>query len=171
MGDDNQRSEEVGSGIGSIFGIIGIAGVLTVGGALVCTGRSTAQPLEQRVQTAPVEPQVRELPPEKYEIGFKIVSRNGLAEKVGFHLSPRGQVYASDFAPLSYAIPGVLQGVQQFPFEQGATGATITFAKPQDLSGKTFILYGMHPVTRERVKLYERSFDEPQRAEEPKRWY
>ena len=149
---------------------IGLTAIVTASQLPLWKSReiSSAQPSEQ---LGVPQPQVREIPPENYEIGFQVVSKDGLAEKIGFHLTPRWQVYASDFVPLSYEIPGVLKGVRQLPM--GAIGATIKLAKPHDLSGKRFILYGMHPVTREREQLYERPFDTfGQRAHEPKKkWY
>ena len=148
--------------------------VATAGLAALLAVSPCRQPSVPRRVDVPLEFQEERqvIPPENYEIGLDVVRRNGLAEKVGFHLSPRGQVYASDFLPLTYEIPGVLHGVRELSMEQGAIGATITLGKPQDLSGRRFILYGMHPVTRERVKLYERPFDTVGRHAEPeKRWY
>jgi len=78
----------------------------------------------------------------------------GKFKGIGVRLGRAQQELFSKYGPVWYEIPDMKMEFP-LPVEQGMSGFTTTFPQPESLDGKTLIIYGTDPQTKQRKVLYQ----------------
>lgn len=117
--------------------------------ALTTAYFSTKTPEPQRAR-----PPVQRQEPRGIQLELIVSDAPGKFKGIGVRFDRAHQELFAQYAPVWYEIPEMRVKVQLY-FEQGMTGFTATLPQPENLNGKTLVIYGIDPSTKQRKILYQ----------------